>query len=84
MSRITLWATIILGLAMAQRVNAKAWDEANRSVQEAATLYGERLREQDRQQERMMMLAARQVRLGWLALFVAVGSLLLALVALFV
>ena len=60
--------------------NERAWADAERSLAQAADLWAERLRQQDAREDRMVGLAARQVRLGWIALGVAGASLMVALV----
>lgn len=59
----------------------RAWRDAEHSLDEAGGLWAERLREQDIREDRMVRLAERQVRLGWLSLGVAVVSLCVAVVA---
>lgn len=73
---------LLLGGLIRNQIDDRAWQKADASVNEAADLWGQRLREGDQREERMLRLAERQVRLGWLSLGVAVASATVAVVAL--
>lgn len=67
-----------IGVVLGSWRNWRESQKAQGSLNEAARLWGERLREQDRREDALLELAKRQVRLGWLTLFAAVASVLVA------
>jgi hypothetical protein len=81
MPPLRLLLAILAGALVARWRDAREWRDAEASIDEAARLWGQRLVEQDAREDRMVGLAERQVRLGWLSLGVALVSLTVAVVA---
>lgn len=85
MPPLRVLVALLLGAVLARISDRRQWRRAEASLSEAATLWGDRLRDQDAREDRMALLAerqltvaARQLYLGRVSLFVAMVALLLA------